>query len=92
LMTKHCKILQLKKSNLFDQNCYLFIPRPPCRRQSTWEAFSTQKRTSSTFKTWTFFTKFYICPLDPDTADQINADPCGSGSQALRQPEKDFKM
>ncbi len=80
LMTK---ILQLKY--FFDQKLH-FTYTQAFRKdnQATGEAFSPQKRTSSTSK-HNFFT-FYIfvghfCPPNPysDPATQNYADPCGSG-------------
>jgi hypothetical protein len=68
--------------------------------QATGEAFSPQKRRSSTSKDensvlfsiffWHFLpswigiriSNLYADP-DPDPAAQINADPCGSGSETL---------
>jgi hypothetical protein len=55
--------------------------------QATGEAFSPQKRTSSTSKEkkilsfFQFFgVIFALLDPDPDPTAQINADPCGSGS------------
>jgi hypothetical protein len=72
LMTKIAKNLQLEKiKNFLDQNLHLPIPRPPIQDvQVTKEAFSSQKRTSSTSKHeistfLTFWVNFAL--LDPDT-------------------------
>jgi hypothetical protein len=52
--------------------------------QAIGEAFSPQKRTSSTSKhensVLFLFLWVIFALLDPDPATQTNADPCGSGS------------
>jgi hypothetical protein len=57
--------------------------------QATGEAFSPQKRTSSTSKNENsvLFSIFlgHFSLLDPDPEAQINADPCGSGSKTLEK-------
>jgi hypothetical protein len=57
--------------------------------QATREAFSPQKTTYSTLnmKILDFFlflwVIFALLDPDPEPATQINADPCGSGSETL---------
>ncbi len=65
--------------------------------QATGEAFSPQKRTSSTSKDENsllfsiFFGHFALLDPDPDPTAQINADPCGSGTLflSLLDPDPD---
>jgi hypothetical protein len=69
----------------------LLFPRPPKRmHQATGEAFSPQKRTSSTLKYYIIsllflflWVTFALLDPDPDPATQINADTDGSGSETL---------
>ncbi len=51
--------------------------------QATKEAFSPQKTTYSTSKHGICFFVVHFALLDPDPADQNQADPSGSGSTAL---------
>ncbi len=76
---KHCFLWQKNKRltaekkefnifTVFEQKVQLFILRPPYRT----EAFSPQKRTSSTCKTWNFLTFnlflwVFFALLDPDS-------------------------
>jgi hypothetical protein len=72
------------------KNCNLLIPRPPKRTPKLQEKPSALKRKHPALqkmKILSFFlffgVIFALLDPDPDPAAQINADPCGSGSETL---------
>jgi hypothetical protein len=71
------------------ENCNLLVPRPHSKDgQATGEAFSPQKRTSSTSKL-EFSSLFWVilALLNPDP-DPVDQNECGFGSTTLKPKSK----
>ncbi len=76
LMTQNWEIYSWKNILFVDQKLQFIIPRPPWRTSKV----QPSKHNIQRFKTWNFFTFFYICGsilsfVDSDPGDR---NPCGS--------------